>query len=326
MINKPKNAILPIDTYCIKLMKTWLNPIYKRLAESELGTNSHTSGIVPTKETESYFGVSATEMTGRIQTINIEFWYKDNSKIIKTHVNFHKSKTHNHPHLTGNLLPTYKSFGAKKGDILVFWALKEDPTYFKAELIKPGESRWEEITKSNNNFPKPGGFLKLPPPGIESGCQLPDEDESEYQTPIEVGAEEYNASDFPPEKRKSKLATKQRLQAPRNPAKGNFVLKQNNYKCEVDQNHQTFITPKGFPYMEKHHLIPMQFYDEYEYNLDDISNIVCICPTCHRKIHHGKKTEIAELLTTLWEKHKDSLRNSHLEIELTDLKKRYSIS
>ena len=34
------------------------------------------------------------------------------------------------------------------------------------------------------------------------------------------------------------------------------ALKKANFKCTFDHNHKTFLTNKGFPYMEGHHLIP----------------------------------------------------------------------
>ena len=72
------------------------------------------------------------------------------------------------------------------------------------------------------------------------------------------------------------------------------ALKKANFKCEFDGSHSTFLTNKGVPYMEGHHLIPCtvsnteRFWSK-ERNIDCPENIICLCPTCHRRIHFGSK-------------------------------------
>lgn len=144
-------------------MEKWLKPVYKKLAASELGVG-HTSGIVPTRETQDYFGMPNKEESHLIKTLDIEFWSGDDHENIKTNVNYFVSNTHHHIHLTGNLLPTYMKYGAQLGDILVFWKSDSDENKFNAELVKPGSERWDMID-SEGDFPKYGGFLKLSPPG-----------------------------------------------------------------------------------------------------------------------------------------------------------------
>lgn len=143
-------------------MENWNDPVYKTLAASELGVG-HTSGIVPTKETQEYFGEPNEENTHTIKEIDIDFWCGENNESIKTNVMYYVSSTHKHIHLTGNLMPTYLKYGAELGDVLVFWKSKDDDTKFKAELIKPGSERWDEI-EASDDFPRRGGFLKLNPP------------------------------------------------------------------------------------------------------------------------------------------------------------------
>ncbi len=145
------------------MKKQWLEPIYKKLAASELGAG-HTSGIVPTRETQNYFGSSDQEKTHLLKEINLEFWSGENVEMLKTNVMFYVSNTHiGQIHITGNLMPVYMKAGAQLGDILVFWKSANDECLFKVELIKPGSDRWDEI-ESTEDFPKRGGFLKLKPP------------------------------------------------------------------------------------------------------------------------------------------------------------------
>ena len=147
-------------------MSKWLDPVYKKLAASELGVG-HTSGIVPTRETQEYFGISSKQETHLLKEVEIEFWSGDSKKTVKTNVNYFVSETHQHIHITGgNLFTTYMNYGAQLGDIIVFWKSESSENLFKAELIKPGSERWDMID-AEEDFPRYGGFIKLDPPGIK---------------------------------------------------------------------------------------------------------------------------------------------------------------
>jgi hypothetical protein len=299
----------------------WYKPVYKKLAVSELGTGGHTSGIVPATETQEYFGTPRQDESHLINVINIEFWFGNKSKDIKTNVNYFSSSTHHHIHLTGNLLPTYKTFGAEIGDIVVFWKSEEDPLFFKAELIKKDSERWDEI--DNGKFlPKAGGSLELTPPGFVKG-ESEDMVENEYQVASDIESE-FTIKDFPAEKRKDRVATKERFVPIRSKIKGDYALRLRNYKCQINEEHETFLTPNALPYLEKHHLIEMKFYDKFEYNIDDISNIIALCPICHRKIHYGKKEDVSEMVSLLWEQQKELLRKANIYIDLEKLKENYN--
>lgn len=300
-------------------MEEWNKPIYKKLASSELGAG-HTSGIVPAKETESYFGVPKQESSHLITKIFIDFWAGDKSKIITVNVTFFKSSTHRHIHLTGNLLPVYKGAGAEVGDVVVFWKSQVDPNTFKAELIKQGSERWNEAG-GDKSFSKAGGFIDLVPPG--GGGY--DESDSEYELPTEV-EDEITVKDFPTTTRQGRKKQGERMVTVRNKAKGDFVLKQQKYKCQVNPLHESFITKAGLPYMEKHHLISMMYYEEYENDLDDISNIVSICPNCHRQIHLGDRNGVEKIIEVLHEQQKEKLNSAGLSISLEELKSRYKIN
>ncbi len=61
-------------------------------------------------------------------------------------------------------------------------------------------------------------------------------------------------------------------------------------KCECCAQ-TTFINKNDEPYMEYHHLIPFRDYDGADHYL----NLLALCPMCHRKIHHLRLSEKAEL-------------------------------
>ena len=81
------------------------------------------------------------------------------------------------------------------------------------------------------------------------------------------------------------------------------VFEENNYKCEIDDNHKTFKKDSGDIYMEGHHLIPMKGQKDFpEVNIDRTENIVCICPNCHRMAHYGNKDTRKKILKFLFNK------------------------
>lgn len=92
-----------------------------------------------------------------------------------------------------------------------------------------------------------------------------------------------------------------------------------------DEKHNTFQTRHSVPYMEGHHLIPctptnaQAFWDKYKVNIDCPENIVCICPTCHRRIHFGSDAEKREVIEKLYNFKKDKLKKANIEISLEEL-------
>ena len=133
---------------------------------------------------------------------------------------------------------------------------------------------------------------------------------------------ELNDSDFPAIK-KPILKKYEIDRFPVNKAKGDYVLKKYCYKCAINKNHPTFISKTGSPYMEKHHLIPLEFFEEFENSLDDINNIVSLCPLCHRMLHFGDKKTVFPVLEKLLSEKKEDLKKSGISIEIERLKQMY---
>ena len=85
-----------------------------------------------------------------------------------------------------------------------------------------------------------------------------------------------------------------------------LALRAANYKCVFDETHKTFLTNKGLPYMEGHHLIPCTYsnaeyyWSNFKRNIDCVENIVCLCPICHRRIHFGSKEEKDTIIKSLY--------------------------
>ena len=86
-----------------------------------------------------------------------------------------------------------------------------------------------------------------------------------------------------------------------------------DYKCEIDNSHDTFIAESTKkPYMEGHHAIPMRLQEKFNHSLDVYANIVCLCPICHRKIHYGIKEEKGAMLSKIYHDRADRLAESGL--------------
>lgn len=75
----------------------------------------------------------------------------------------------------------------------------------------------------------------------------------------------------------------------RNPTIARWALQRANYKCEINPEHETFIkSSDSKPYVEPHHIIPLSEQKNFNLNLDNVENIISLCPNCHRQVHLGK--------------------------------------
>lgn len=114
----------------------------------------------------------------------------------------------------------------------------------------------------------------------------------------------------------------------RDPALGAIAINNSGYQCENDACHQTFISKRTKrPYMEAHHLIPISqsqyMWKKKHKNIDCIENIVSLCPTCHRAIHHGEFETKLQILKKLYDKRIGDLRRAGIDIDFETLLKFY---
>ncbi len=93
-----------------------------------------------------------------------------------------------------------------------------------------------------------------------------------------------------------------------------YALQKANYMCEYDNSHKTFLRKNGTNYTEGHHLIPLCNNLE---SIDHYSNIVSLCPNCHRWIHQGKDNKI--IITKLFNDRKEELSKVGIDITLERL-------
>lgn len=93
----------------------------------------------------------------------------------------------------------------------------------------------------------------------------------------------------------------------RDPSVAKAAIERSKFRCEVNPAHQTFLSPvTNHAFMEAHHLIPMSQQACFSCSLDQIFNVVSLCPCCHRAIHLGGSLTRREMLRCLFlEREKD---------------------
>ena len=154
--------------------------------------------------------------------------------------------------------------------------------------------------------------------------------EDKYQFSIEEElVEKYTSSneleEIPTEKPKPLIEKNGQVKWPRSSKVAADSLKKADFLCEIDTNHKSFISNvTGKNYMEAHHLIPISKQDDFEYSLDKVANVKCICPNCHRLIHHGTSSDKKIAIEKLYNKSKVNLEKIGLSIDLETLLRLYN--
>ncbi len=131
---------------------------------------------------------------------------------------------------------------------------------------------------------------------------MDDEDEN-YQTEISTTLIETPNVDIDPNGRIVQREVGQRISYVRDPRLAAMRFDLSGYKCEIDSSHDTFITQRtNRQYVEAHHFIPMKYQHLFSDPLDNLNNIVSLCPNCHRGIHHAVSDHKYELIEGIYQK------------------------
>jgi 5-methylcytosine-specific restriction protein A len=69
--------------------------------------------------------------------------------------------------------------------------------------------------------------------------------------------------------------------------------------------------------MEPHHLIPLQFQNQFAHSLDIEENIVSLCSNCHNQLHYGKGSN--RILQKLFNERIGYLRKAGIVITFEEL-------
>ncbi len=125
-----------------------------------------------------------------------------------------------------------------------------------------------------------------------------------------------------PQKKHIYSSTQEKIERNRKIAENALILA--NFKCEIDNEHYTFIRKnKNIPYTEAHHLIPLAYSELFNYSLDVEENIVSLCSTCHKQIHYGKDAEV--LIKKLYTSRKELLKDAGIVLSEQELLEMYGI-
>lgn len=149
--------------------------------------------------------------------------------------------------------------------------------------------------------------------------------EIQYQKEVDrvVIQEDVKEMDFPKLKPKKNIIN-QKNSYTRNATIAKKAIVLSNYRCEIDKNHETFISKyNDSPYVEAHHLIPMEYQDDFKYSLDVEANIISLCPTCHKKLHYGCFEDVRGGIKKLYSMRKKRLEKSGIILSCNDLEKLY---
>lgn len=136
---------------------------------------------------------------------------------------------------------------------------------------------------------------------------------------------EFNPDDFHPVEKAELITSKGGRKI--YPRKKSVVLtaiaREINNGCEFCGK-VPFVSAKTLlPYYECHHLVPLSRHKQFDVSLDVPANVCVLCPEHHRMLHHGIKDVKREALTKLYDKHKDSLKKSGIDISFEKLLKMY---
>ncbi len=74
----------------------------------------------------------------------------------------------------------------------------------------------------------------------------------------------------------------------RNPRFARLVKERASYVCEIC-GQKPFIQKSGLPYAEAHHKLELT-----KIKFECPSDMICVCPICHRVIHHGNKKSLED--------------------------------
>ncbi|WZL74287.1 HNH endonuclease [Clostridiaceae bacterium 35-E11] len=110
----------------------------------------------------------------------------------------------------------------------------------------------------------------------------------------------------------------------RNPKLAKDALAYTGYLCEFNSQHLYFNSKYNHQnYVEAHHLIPLEFQEEFKSSLDNYANIVSLCLVCHKQLHYGYFNEKKEILDKLFKSRKERLKASGINIAIDDIYRYY---
>lgn len=153
-----------------------------------------------------------------------------------------------------------------------------------------------------------------------------EEDDGNYQHQIEL----VNVPDDlvivdAPKQKPNKSGNRHTAVYPRNSSIGKNAIVLSDYSCEFNSDHKDFTSSRTKRnYVEAHHLIPIGFQELFPVSLDVEANIISLCSTCHKRIHHAIFSEKKPMLDLLFKNRFERLKLCNIELTLDQLYTFYS--
>ncbi|WP_240373950.1 HNH endonuclease [Bacillus piscicola] len=150
--------------------------------------------------------------------------------------------------------------------------------------------------------------------------------DDEFQNQIENTwmNKKINIKDSPKEKPSKNRANREVVKRDTTVAKKAIIFA--DYLCEVNPEHKNFnskLTNRN--YVEAHHMIPLEFQDRFKYSLDVEANVVSLCVSCHKRLHHAISEQKRDIIDALFKRRQTRLNDCGIGIKLKELYSMYKI-
>ena len=222
---------------------------------------------------------------------------------------------------------TMESSYSVEGDILI--DLRNQVNKFEIEIAKYNKFIFRRQRFYGGDYPELGNRIIAYIEDILEGKELLDddiEDQREIQRSEPASIQEIQGSANRPLKivqgsQGRAIAKDGRL--------SKAALLREEYICQINPKHETFITARGVPYMEGHHLIPCTVINAEHFkrkdgkNIDCVENIVCVCPNCHRSVHFGNEQTLKAIVTAMYNQQAKQLTQAGISITEEELLELY---
>jgi 5-methylcytosine-specific restriction protein A len=96
-----------------------------------------------------------------------------------------------------------------------------------------------------------------------------------------------------------------------------LVIEEYGRFCFINKEHESFDNLDNLKYVEVHHIIPFSLSDLLDINLDVKSNLICLCPNCHKKMHYSNYESKMAMIDYIWDRRGGQL--SELNFNKLDL-------
>ena len=201
------------------------------------------------------------------------------------------------------------------------WTPEKSGIIVKDECFPDLDDLWELTYSNANSNTQENNHNSIHVVPITDAQRINSEKEDsnpklEDEFPYETASEDYSYAPSP-EKRadiENSKAISTKGTYPRDGKRKQNALLRSDYTCEACPSHESFVSKRtGKRYVETHHLIPLEYWESFEYSLDVEANIVTLCSNCHNLIHYGKNA--MELIDKLYEMRKQELNSAGIGID-----------